>query len=304
MDEIPDTHAREIGSDLIEIKSRLGEPLSIHQTNRARAYWRLFLGGALILASLIFHLLFWSRIIPWPGFGQVHLWSHLLTIGLAAPLGGFALVTFALKSLRMCILVYPNGLFVWHQGSVLAFLWDEIDRIHFSRLPAEAEYQKPSFTRDSESAGYYELSRTGGKLIGTTITVIRQDGVQVAVTSVLLGFKELGERIQIETFRLKFQDEFQALLSGQTLTASQFSLDASTLSTGTHHLKKWEFDRIDRDKEHLKFFRKGKKRPWEQVPTEEIGNPHVFMAIIDQWANTDLEELIRTTPHNKDVELS
>lgn len=288
MDDSPDTSPRDLGSDLEEITRHLGEPEAIYQTNRTRAWWRLTLGSLLVIISLVCHVLFWTGMIPWPAAGQINLWSHLIMVGIAVPMGGMALVSFALGSLRMWVLVYPTGLFVWHRGAVVAFPWEEIDRLYFQGLPAGATFRQRADTQGMPSEAWYDLSKGGGQLMGTTLSVVRRDGVVVKITSVLTGFAELGERIQRETMRQLFPDARARLRQGELLDFNEFKLSRHGLLSGGKFLRTREIDRIDRSKADLRVFSKGKKKPFTTIELLALPNPHLFMAMVEALVNGPL----------------
>src|SRR3954452_3545611 len=114
---------RDVESDLVEITSRLGEPDSTHRTHAGSGAWRFALGVLIVLAAAVLHYLMWSGIVPWPRGGRAHgikLWVVLLAAMFIGPGVGLYLIGFAVRGLKMWVLAYPTGLFVWHRGRVLA----------------------------------------------------------------------------------------------------------------------------------------------------------------------------------------
>ncbi|WP_020468721.1 DUF6585 family protein [Zavarzinella formosa] len=287
MDDSPDTTPRDIGSDLAEITSRLGEPDSMHQTNRGRVIWRFVFGVFLVVASAVFHYLFWTEEIPWPAARHFKLWAFILIAGVVGPGGGLALIGFAVKSMKMWVLTYPAGLFVWHRGQVWAYPWGDIVSLQFSGLPPKAAFNLLKLSDDPPEMGWYDLEKSSGRIFGTSITLERANGEEVSIPSMLDDFAELGERIQRETFTQIFPVLRERLRAGETVEVQPFAISPIGLTYDKKELTWAEMERIDRVGEELHIFNKDKRRPWKKVPMGVVKNLHIFMGLVEAMLTSD-----------------
>lgn len=293
MDDSSETPSREIGSDLLEITARLGEPDSVHQTNRSKVIWRLILGFFLIIVSAILHYLFWTGEIPWPAAKHFKIWAIILIAGLVGPGGGIALISFAIRSMKMWVLVYPAGLFIWHRGTVLAFPWDQIVGLQIDGLPKKATFEQKTFR--GTKAGYYDFSKAGGRLFGTSLDLVRVDQQEASIPSVLDGFAELCERIQLEIYQRIFPVLIERLIAGETI--DQFgtvSLNNSGITIDHKSLSWMDFDRMERVGEEFYLFQKSKKRVWKKVAILETTNLHLFVGVVE-WMQTAMNDHTQAT---------
>lgn len=279
MDDSPDAAQRDIGTDLAEITARLGEPDSTHQTSQSRVIWRFVVGVLLVVGSAAFHYLFWTKEIPWPAARHFKLWAIIVVGGLVGPGAGLALIGFAVKSMKMWVLTYPAGLFVWHRGQVSAYPWDDIVAVQFGGLPPKAAFIVMRLSDDPPELAWYDLERTSGRLFGSNLTLERADGEEVTLPSVLEEFPALGERIQKETFTRLFPALRAGLRAGATVDVGPVTFSPAGLTVDKKDLPWPDVDRIDRAGEEIHIFQKGKKRPWKKVPVVAAKNLHVLMGL-------------------------
>ena len=120
MDEDYDAQPRDVETDLVEITTRLGEPDSTHRTNTASVVWRFVLGVVIVVAAAVLHYLMWTETVPWPRAQFWKGWVILLAAMFVGPGVGLYLIYFAVRGLKLWVLTYPTGLFVWHRGRVAA----------------------------------------------------------------------------------------------------------------------------------------------------------------------------------------
>ncbi len=281
MDDSADPAERDIGSDLAEITGRLGEPDSTHHTSRGGVVWRFVVGVLMVVGSAVFHYLFWTEQIPWPAARHFKLWAFIIIAGLLGPGGGLALIAFAVRSMKMWVLTYPTGLFVWHRGQVSAYPWDDIVAVQFGGLPPKAKYTLLNDGDDPPELGWYDLEKTGGRLFGSNLTLERADGEEVTLPSVLEEFPALGERVQKETFSRLFPAMRDRLRAGASVEIVPVTFSPLGLTFGKKTLPWLDMDRIDRVGNELHIFQKGKKRPWKKIPLLVTKNLHVLMGLAD-----------------------
>ena len=273
MDEDYDAKPRDVESDLVEITSRLGDPDSTHRTNTGSVVWRFVLGVIIVIAAAVLHYLMWTETIPWPRARHWKLWLILLAGMFVGPGVGLYLIGFAVRGMKLWVLTYPTGLFVWHRGRVVAFPWDDIQAIQISGLP-----DKAVIVRDADVV-WYDLSRSGRRVFGTTITVTRADGEQVVLPSTLDDFPTLGQRLQEETYRRLYPPmwaEFEGLGS---LEFGPVTVSRGGVKIGKDTLSWPEVDSLERVSDKLEVKKVGKKKAWSKVDLNDLVNPHVLMGI-------------------------
>lgn len=265
---------RDLDADLVEITSRLGEPEATYRTNLAGVIWRFILGVVIVIAAAGLHYVMWTGVLPWPR-GHVKLWFLLIAGMFVVPGVGLYLIGFAVRGLKLWVLVYPTGLFVWHRGQVHAFPWDDLRALQIKGLP-----QKSPLNLD-ESAVWYDLKNSGQRVFGTTLTLTRNDGEQVALSSTLNGFAELGRRIQEETFRRLFPPAWEQLCGEATLEFGPFTCNHLGVSNKGQVLPWPEVAEFRRAGDKLEIKRVGKKKPWTKCDFHDVVNPHVLMGIAE-----------------------
>jgi hypothetical protein len=265
---------RDVDTDLVEITSRLGEPDATWRTNVVSVAWRLTLGVLIVIVGAGLHYVMWTGQLPWPG-KHIKLWIVLLAAMFVGPCVGIYLITFAVRGLKLWVLAYPAGLFVWHRGKVLAFPWDEIRAVQIQGLP-----EKAVLSRDLDTV-WYDLQRSRRRVFGTTLTLTRADGEQVSLLSTLNGFPDLGRRVQEETYRRLFQSMRDDLQSGGTLEFGPVTCDGLGITIRKQILPWPEVADMVRasDKFEVKRVGKKKKKAWAKCDFHEVINPHVLMGI-------------------------
>lgn len=265
---------RDEETDLVEITSRLGEPDSTHRTSTASVVWRFVLGVVIVIAAAVLNYLMWSDTVPWPRARHWKLWILLLAGMFLAPGVGIYLITFAVRGLKMWVLTYPNGLFVWHRGRVTAFPWDEVQAVQIAGLPDKAVIQ-----RDADAV-HYDLSRSGRRVFGTTITLTRADGEQVILPSTLGDYAELGRRVQLETYRRLFPPMWADFEAGRALEFGPVVVSIGGVTIGKDTLPWAEVDALERASDKLEIKKVGKKKKaWTKVDLNDLVNPHVLMGV-------------------------
>jgi len=266
---------RDVETDLVEITSRLGEPDSTHRTSTSSVVWRFALGVVIVIGAATLHYLMWTETVPWPRARHWKLWIILLAAMFVGPGIGLYLISFAVRGLKMWVLAYPTGLFVWHRGRVLAFPWDEVRAVQITGLPEKA------VLRREPDAVSYDLARSGRRVFGTTITLTRADGEQVSLPSTLGNFDDLGRRVQEETYRRLFPILWADLQGGRFVTFGPVTCGPAGVTVGKDTLPCAEVGAFERAQDKLEIKRAGKKKPWRRVDLNDLINPHVLMGLAD-----------------------
>jgi len=235
------------------------------------------LGVTIVLAAATLHYLIWSGQIGWPR--GVKLWIIMLAGMFIGPGVGLYLITFAIRGMKLAVLVYPTGLFVLHRGRVIAFPWDEVKALQLAGLPDKSKLQVQQPPAVPQTTVWYDLERSRRRIMGTTITITRADGEQLAVMSTLDGFAELGRRIQDETFRRLFPLILAELYRGAVLPFGPLSCDRNQIVFGKKELAWVELESINRVVDQLHLKRKGTKKAWAKCTLSEVPNPHLLLGV-------------------------
>jgi hypothetical protein len=273
-----DAQPRDVNADLVEITSRLGEPDGTYRTNPASVAWRFALGVLIVIASVGLHYLVWGGVIPWPRNG--HLFVALLAGMFVGPGVGLYLIAFATRGRKLWVLTYPTGLFIWHRGRVVAFPWDDVKAVQIAGLPDQAVLHRADDEDNPTGTFWFDLSRAGRRVLGTTIVLTRADGEQISLPSTLADFAALGQRVQEETYRRLFPVMLEAFQSGQALSFGPVICMLGGISVGKDFLPWNQVAAVERASDKLEVKRVGKKKAWGKSDFNVVVNPHVFMGIV------------------------
>jgi uncharacterized protein DUF6585 len=274
------TQPRDVDADLAEITSRLGEPEATHRTNPRSVAWRIVLGVLIVVAASALHYAMWSGQVPWPkGKHMVKLWIIILAGMFIGPGVGLYLITFAVRGLKLWVLVYPTGLFVWHRGRVVSFPWDEIQAVQVAGLPDKAALNHPTASDGMPETVWFDLRRSQRRVFGTTLTLTRADAEQVALPSTLDEFPDLGRRVQQETFRRLFAQHSARFRDGHPLAFGPIICDTTGITVGEKRLPWRDANYFERVGDNLEIKQKGKKRAWQKCSLNDIVNLHVLIGV-------------------------
>ena len=279
MDDTGEETRRDIATDLNEITERLGEPDATFRTNPRSVAWRFSLGVAMVVAAVLLHFLLWTGEIPWPNFKHFKIWILLFLGGVIGPGAGLYVIAFAIGGMKMWVLAYPTGLFVWHRGRVLAFPWDDVTELRLAGLPDKAVLERPDGP-DGLPIAYYDLTRSGRRVFGTTITLVRADGEEIALPSTLENFADLGRRAQEETYARLFPTFCQRFRAGYSLPFGPMAIERDSLSVGTASITWGGVDGLERKADKLEVKEILKKKPFAKCDLSEVANPHILMGLV------------------------
>lgn len=264
-------------TDLVEITSRLGEPEAVYRTNQGSVVWRFVLGLLIVLIAASLHYLLWSGQIGWPK--GVKLWIIMLAGMFVGPGVGLYLITFAIRGMKLSVLVYPTGLFVLHRGRVIAFPWEEVKALQISGLPEKTTLNRPLGPDGMPQTVWYDLAKSQRRVFGTTITLTRIDGEQVSLTSTLDDFPSIGRRVQEETFRRLFPEFLERFVRGQVLEFGVLSCNRKGITVGKSHVRWIELDELKRVADQIHVKKKATKKAMAKCELSDLVNLHVLMGI-------------------------
>jgi len=267
---------RNAENDLAEIIARLGEPEATYRTNMQSVAWRFSLGVLIVVLAGILHYLMWSGAVGWPK-GSIKLWIVIVGAMLIGPGLGIYLITFAVRGMKLWVLAYPTGLFVWHRGRVVGFPWDEIRAVQIVGMPDKAILSYPV---EPDESFWFELLKSRRRVFGTTITLTRGDGEQISLPSTLTDFADLGKRAQEQTYRRLFPGMWAEFQDGRTLEFGALKCDAGGIIVGKKRLPWAELEAVVRESDKLEVRQIGKTRAWAKCELNGMVNLHVLMGVV------------------------
>jgi hypothetical protein len=271
---------RDVDTDLSEITSRLGEPEMVYRTQRGSVIWRFIFGVLIVLAAAAIHYLMWSGQVPWPRAAHWKLWIILIAGMFIGPGVGLYLIGFAVRGMKLHVLVYPTGLFVWHRGRTVAIPWDEIQAIRLEGPPAKMEVDS-----EEDGAGFprmvtLNLSRSSGKVFGTSLILLRRDAEVITLYSTLEGFVDLAKRVQEETFQRLFPTAWSQLQEGSILEFGSIEMDRNAIQFEDLEMAWNQLEQVKPVKDTLQVWERGKKKPFSPAAINTILNLHVAIGIV------------------------
>jgi hypothetical protein len=281
---------RDITNDINEITARLGEPDAVYQSNPRSMMWRFLIGAVIVIAAGVLHYFVWTGGIPMFKLRHIKLWILIIAGMFIGPGAGLYLIYFAVRGLKMWVLEYGSGLFVWHRGVVYALPWEEITSITFKGLPNSAKLNHSPAVDNIPGLTTYDLTKSTRRLFGTTLLLTRDDGAEVSISSILKDFPLLGERIQQQVFEQLFPDIWEKFTNDGVLTFGPLSCNQTELIYADKSVLWTDLSEIERagDKYHIKL--KKKSKIWNKVEVDKIVNLHLFMAIATHMLPPEEEE--------------
>lgn len=272
-----DEASRDLNADLVEITTRLGEPDAVYQSNSRSMLWRFLIGVLLVVVAAVIHYLVWTGGMPAFKIRHFKLWLLLILGMFVGPGAGLYLIFFAVRGLKMAVLEYPSGLFVWHRGVVVALPWNEIQQVTFKGLPAASTFETTATTQPT--TGHFDLQRSTRRLFGTTLTLTREDGNEVALSSILNGFPTLGEQVQRRTFEVLFPEVWERFTANEGVAFGPFLCQPQELTYGNATIPWSELASVERVAEKLVFQLKPKGKVWNKCDIDKVPNLHLFLAL-------------------------
>lgn len=269
----------DIEADLAAIQDRLGEPEALYRTNPSSVAFRFILGVVIVLGVATLHYLVWTGNVPWPAWRHFKLIVLMLLGMFIAPGVGLYLIGFAVRGRRMWVLQYPTGLFVWHRGEVVAMPWDEIIAIGLRGLPEKGKIERSAGPDGQVGETWFELARSGKRLFGTRIELLRRDGAMAEVSSILVNFADLGTTIQRETFRRLLPVALAEAATEEGVDFGDFSCTTRGIRWGKHALDWGQVTDVVKVADKIEVRKTGSKKPWAKFDPDTLMNLHVFMGL-------------------------
>jgi hypothetical protein len=166
------------------------------------------------------------------------------------------------------------------RGEVESYPWAEVEEV---RLKAD----KGTFVivRDESGevlAGWLEVEPPTFQIWNAQLTVRRADGTTAKLTPAVSGYPELAAYVQRETFGALWSPTLARFRAGERIEFGPFEVGRAGLRYEKNVLPWADLAEVAVGSKHFTAKRKGKWLPWVSKELEEIPNPHVFLALIEE----------------------
>jgi hypothetical protein len=254
-------------------QTELGDPDALFRVSPGRFWSKLLLGAGLLGVGLVGNYLWW---VHGPArFG--HLLAKLL---LAPPIAGIALLWYLYRTRGLCVLVYPTGLLRLQRGEVESYPWAEVDEVRLKT--DQAEFVAERDEKGEIAAGWLAAEPPTFQLWDAHLTVRRTDGTTARLTPAVSGYAELVEHVQRATFREFWPAAVARFRAGERVTFGPFEVERAGLRLDKNLLPWRDLGEVSVSGKNLAVKRSGKWLPWAAKQLEEVPNPHVLLALIEE----------------------
>jgi hypothetical protein len=266
--EIPDWPA-----ELADPVAKLGPPSAIHRIPRQFVSRKFISGLALVIGGGIANYLYWF-VFNAPDIQIMHLF-------LIGPiLTGFALWYAVWRDRGLWVLIYPMGVLRWQRGVVVTFPWDEIEQLHFHRV---FECERPRRSKDENGqtvTSWLPIVKSGSRTLGAHLALRRNDGAEAILPSSLGEFSRLCRTVQEETFRTIWPRVWSSFVAGNRIGFGDISVSLDGVHRDSSFLAWHLLDDVQTQNGKLILRAVEKRRPWVELPLQNVSNPHVFVALL------------------------
>ena len=181
--------------------------------------------------------------------------SILLLIGIGVAYFGFS------RS-RVRVQVFDQGL-MYTRGSTtqawrweeIAFVWQQITRVHVQGIPAGTRY---------------------------VYTIQHRDGQKIVLNNGISKIKALGEMVQSETFTRLMPLAIAAYNNGEALQFGKLTISQQGIGNSKEIVPWAQVKGVEVNQGYVAVKREGKWLRWANIPVAGVPNFFIFMALVDQ----------------------
>jgi hypothetical protein len=259
--------------ELAEPVAKLGPPSAIHRIPRQFVTRKFISGLVLIIGGGIANYIYWF-VFNAPDIQIMHLF-------LIGPiLTGLALWYAVWRDRGLWVLIYPMGILRWQRGVVVTFPWDEIEKVNFQRV---FECDRPRRSKDENgqiATSWLPIVKYGSRTLGAHLSLKRNDGAEAILPSSLGEFSRLCRTVQEETFRALWPDVWSSFIGGNRIAFGEISVSLDGVHRDSSLLSWHLLDDVQTQNGKLSVRALDKRRPWVELPLQNVSNPHVFVALL------------------------
>lgn len=258
---------------LDRVKDELGEPFAAYEVGRGRFAAKLTAGLALLLGGA-------GLIVLVFGFGLGNFAGFFHKFLILLPVSGVLVLWNLHRSRGLTVLLYPTGLLRFQRGEVVSFPWGEIDTVRLKTDQGSVEVVRDAAGAVAECWVAVEAPLVQFWKAG--LTVARADGTTARLTPAVAGYADLVERVQRATFpdlRAKAVARYRA---GEPVAFGPLTVTWGGLESGANLLPWPDLAEVAVAGRNLVLKRAGKWLAWATHELEQVPNPHVFLALVDE----------------------
>lgn len=258
-------------------QTELGDPDAVFRVGAGRVWAKLALAAGLVLYGVAANYLWWVH-------GPARFDHLVLMVLFLPPLTGLSLLGHLYRTRGLCVLAYPTGLLRLQRGEVESYPWAEVEEV---RLKAD----KGTFVivRDETGdvfAAWLEVEPPTFQIWNAQLTVRRADGTTAKLTPAVSAYPELAVYVQRETFRALWPATLARFRAGERVEFGPFEVSRAGLRYEKTVLPWADLSDVAVSSKSLTVKRKGKWLPWVSKELDEVPNPHVLLALIEEARRT------------------
>ncbi len=254
-------------------QAELGDPDALFRIDPGRFWTKLSLGAGLLALGVVGNYLWWVH-------GPAKFDAFLAKAMIAPPVIGIGLLGHLYRTRGLCVLVYPTGLLRLQRGEVESYPWPEVTEVRLKADKATVEVERDEAGEVTD--GWLAVDPPAFQLWNAALTVRRADEATAKLTPVVTGYADLAERVQRATFRLLWPAAAARFRAGEAVTFGPFEVSRAGLRFGGKPLPWADLGDVAVASKNLSVKRKGKWLPWAAKELEEVPNPHVLLALIEE----------------------
>jgi hypothetical protein len=255
----------------------LGDPDAVFRVGAGRVWVKLALAAGLVLYGVVANYLWWVH-------GPARFDHIVLLVLIGPPITGLSLLGHLYRTRGLCVLAYPTGLLRLQRGEVESYPWDEVTEV---RLKADAGTFVILRDEAGETlSGWLEVEPPTFQLWNAHLTVRRADGTTAKLTPAVGGYPDLVAHVQRETFRALWPKTLARFRAGERVEFGPLEVSRTGLRYEKNLLPWADLSEVAVSSKHLNVKRKGKWLPWVSKDLDEVSNPHVLLALIEEARRT------------------
>jgi hypothetical protein len=258
-------------------QTELGDPDAVFRVGAGRVWAKLTLAAGLVLYGVVANYLWWVH-------GPARFDHLVLIVLIGPPITGLSLFGHLYRTRGLCVLAYPTGLLRLQRGEVESYPWAEVDEV---RLKAD----KGTFVVERDgagevTAGWLEVEPPTFQIWNAQLTVRRADGTAAKLTPAVSGYPELVAHVLRETFRAQWPAALARFRAGERVEFGPFEVSRLGLRYEKNLMPWADLAEVNVGSKSLAVKRKGKWLPWVSKELDDVPNPHVLLALIEEARRT------------------
>jgi hypothetical protein len=271
----------------------LGDPDALYRVRPARFLAKLGIGVSLLGFGAVGNYYWWNH---GPAtFGHIELFILIIL-----PLMGATLLWHMYRNRGLHVLLYRTGLLRLIRGEVDSFPWAEIETVHL-KVPNAAE---PSFERHADgkmAACWLPADVPVFQIWNATLTITRNDGVQVQLGPALSDYGRLAEEVQRRSFAALWPVVWAHFQSGHPLLFDDLEVSSVGLTADKKFLPWRRFGEAVVSQGKLSIKQSDKWLPWRLREIGNVPNPHVLFALLME-AKREMNHRVAENTEGRDAE--